>query len=501
MTFFSGEGKRSKQQYLPCHCTATIRLNYHSATQVLRITTFRPLHNHELSYEEYTKLTNKRKSTVGPASPLTVQASSASTSGVSSNGTSPAGTVSPIQVSPTEISSPKSGLDIGLAGLPGLTAQTKEILAMASQQKEFSPVSGQIKDTDGPKIATPAKNLAQSGQKISPSPSKPSPSSLSPVQAPQQLPPQLLPEGKLVKKDENSNIYTLQDQKIAADVANQWIQAALAIKMENKQPAPEPVQPAESQNFQSALVQLLLNDPNQLRQLLEAENQRRLEQKRREEELARLRTPNLANLLQLAGFLKQNPQGSSNIPSQDEILRKLMENCAQNGNLGVSSEEEESRSNAEYGLSTGLSQSTAGINLKSGQSQGQQTAPARNQIIHPTQNQPQIAQSAFKQLLSAQQPPATSISGISSLNQPIYPSNFGFSPQIPLNSQNSTTNSTQSASELASTWMKMYSQQIQSQTNGIGHQNLKTNQGEDQEGARQLLNLLQALQPQNGVSQ
>ncbi|CAD5216987.1 unnamed protein product [Bursaphelenchus okinawaensis] len=98
-----GEGKRMKQMYLPCQCTATIRLNYHSMTQVLRITTFRPLHNHELNEEEFTKLKIKRAMKQrNSSSPLTVQASSGSSSEISS-GPSSTNTVSPNTMSAGDI--------------------------------------------------------------------------------------------------------------------------------------------------------------------------------------------------------------------------------------------------------------------------------------------------------------------------------------------------------------------------------------------------------------
>ncbi|GMT06554.1 hypothetical protein PENTCL1PPCAC_28728, partial [Pristionchus entomophagus] len=51
-----GKGKRPNQNYLPCGCTSTIRVNYAHTENCLKITTFKIDHNHGLSAARFGKM-------------------------------------------------------------------------------------------------------------------------------------------------------------------------------------------------------------------------------------------------------------------------------------------------------------------------------------------------------------------------------------------------------------------------------------------------------------
>ncbi|GMS99092.1 hypothetical protein PENTCL1PPCAC_21267, partial [Pristionchus entomophagus] len=57
-----GDGQRPNQNYLPCGCTATIRINYCHTEKCLKITTFKIEHsNHAISPRSFAELQKKLK--------------------------------------------------------------------------------------------------------------------------------------------------------------------------------------------------------------------------------------------------------------------------------------------------------------------------------------------------------------------------------------------------------------------------------------------------------
>ncbi|CAI2349788.1 unnamed protein product [Caenorhabditis sp. 36 PRJEB53466] len=57
-----GEGKRPNQNYLPCHCTAMIRLNFSYHDQCLKVSSLETRHsNHQIDRELYDKMVAKEK--------------------------------------------------------------------------------------------------------------------------------------------------------------------------------------------------------------------------------------------------------------------------------------------------------------------------------------------------------------------------------------------------------------------------------------------------------
>ncbi|GMR42136.1 hypothetical protein PMAYCL1PPCAC_12331 [Pristionchus mayeri] len=69
-----GAGKRPNQNYLPCGCTANLRLNYSFTDRCLKITTLKIEHsNHELSAEAFAKCSIKLKKSPSQDTPVAVK--------------------------------------------------------------------------------------------------------------------------------------------------------------------------------------------------------------------------------------------------------------------------------------------------------------------------------------------------------------------------------------------------------------------------------------------